>query len=239
MTLVEAWNALAAVVGGFDAPEHKQAVKVLYGALMTLTDRTRLGGVDPASVEDQVSRAFFAVTRGVRDPFPVEDPASEAKVLKYLGTTLRRLVLRATERARKSETAFEDVREPGHQDTSSAVELANRFESVRRHVVEPWAATRRAGRGDAILRDFAEMLRLAIGQATVADLLGATDLSGAATPEALHQRHSRTRRELLQYVEDHAGVTLSEEDAEVYRELLELLSRRRTDTPRSGGRGRA
>lgn len=219
--LVAAWNALKTDPG---------ALGPVYAETHALARRLRFEAA-PARLEDAASTvAISCQARASRESFVFEHAG---KVRAYLKTALRHELARlAKSRERPDETVDERADTTPHRRSFDQDVLQPALDALVTDVVEPCGRQQRAGRLEAMLKSFSEMVAVCFELATVAELVGVpTDAPDFGRLRgAMYQRHSRDRRSLLEYLDDSAA-HLDADAIAHYRGILDAL-RRRSD----GGR---
>jgi hypothetical protein len=185
------------------------------------------------SVEDAAASACLKIWEAAQGWNPADwDPEVRgvdgymAVISRYVEVVLVNQATRATRRALESLDDPELAKNPGvvpvAVDERDWDAVPKAIASMRSRLEAELVPTRRRGRGEAILRDFDDMV------AVFHDDKAIDELAVGTTNAAIHQRHTRARRDILLWLED--GLedgTILEEDAAVYRAIHDRILRRR------------
>lgn len=235
LTLLEAFRLLGPNEGDAEDLRRGDAAGVVLHELQRIVRRTSF----PVEMhEDAVSHALVNLLTGGNRTEAARACDTDARVAGFLHHALRNALIDETRRKRRLHQFDDDVDQPMLRDDRHSPEgelIGRQTVEIRRaffaEVVPACAAavyTRASAR-----RDFTEavsqMYALATGALTLTGLQAAIAAeSGRPVAEnALHQRHSRARRELAAYVEglsrrgDVDAVLVAE-----YRECVRFLQRR-------------
>lgn len=235
LTLLEAFRRLGPNEGDADDAHRGDAADVLLRELQRIVRRTSF----PVEMhEDAVSHALINLLTGGNRTEAARACDTDARVAGFLHHTLRNALIDETRRTRRLHQFDDDLDQPILRDERQSPEgelIARQTLAIREaffsEVVPACAATsfaRERARAD-FSSAVTQMRALASGAITLVALQEAIAIeSGRPVAEnALHQRHSRARRELAAYVERLArhgdidpGVIAE------YRECVRFLQRR-------------
>lgn len=235
MTLLEAFRVLGPNEGDAEDARRGEAGAVVLRELQRIVRRTSFA---VEMHEDAVSHALINLLTGGNRTEAARACDTDARVAGFLHHALRNALIDETRRRRRLHQFDDDVDPPSLRDDGQSPEgeligretLAIR-EAFFADVVPACAAA--AYTRDRARHDFteavAQMQAIASGTLTLAGLQAAlaADAGLPVAENALHQRHSRARRELAAYVETLArrGDVDPALVAE-YRECVRFLQRR-------------
>lgn len=235
LTLLDAFRRLGPNEGDADDAERGEAAGVLLRELQRIVRRTSF----PVEMhEDAVGHALINLLTGGNRTEAARACDSDARVAGFLHHALRNALIDETRRTRRLHQLDDDLDQPMLRDERQSPE----GELIGRQTVElretffaeivpacAAAAYAREGARSDFSAAVTQMRALASGGITLGGLQEALSAeSGRPIAEnALHQRHSRARRELAAYVEGLArrgdvdpGVIAE------YRECVRFLQRR-------------
>jgi len=235
LTLLEAFRLLGPNEGDAEDARRADAADVVLRELQRMVRRTSF----PVEMhEDAVSHALVNLLTGGNRTDAARACDTDARVAGFLHHALRNALIDETRRTRRLHQFDDDLDQPMLRDDgqSPESELIGRQTLAMREVfftkIVPACAaaafTRERARADFRVA-VTQMHALASGALTLTGLqeVIAAESGQPVAENALHQRHSRARRELAAYVESLAR--RGDVDPEVvaqYRECVRFLQRR-------------
>ena len=211
MTLLEAFRSLGTLIGdaGVDS-DRQRAGDVL---LPELTKLVRGLGFSRDLWEDAVAEAFCSLMTGGNRSNAAVGCDSDVRVRQFLRTCLRNTMLDELRKRRRltpldTENGYSEPVSPEaspEEEASALQEIQLRATAEQEfydRVVPAVASSLRPSAGRDLVQAVEHMRALAAGDKEFcAVVLEATGRNDGPAQTAVHQRHSRTRRRLLEYIE--------------------------------------